>query len=318
MISGEKILITGVTGAVAAPLAERLAKDNEVWGLARFLEPADPARTGKEIRIGSLRSRSAIEALGIRTCAADLASGDLSQAPDDFTYVLHFAFARLPPGPDQFERAYRINAEGTGFVLQHCRKAKAALVVSSGTIYSPHEDRDHAYVENDPLGGAKAPWSPSSPASKVIQEAVARYCARAYDLPTTIVRLFMPYGTPGLGPSLDIEAMKRGDEIFLQNGPQPQTPIHFDDICEQLEAMLGSAGTPALTTNWTGDEVISSQQWCEMAGEMLGLAPKFKIAQIPGTHPGFIGDAARRRSITGPCRVRFGEGYERLVRTHHA
>ena len=38
MISGEKILITGVTGVVARPLAEFLAKNNEVWGVARFAE----------------------------------------------------------------------------------------------------------------------------------------------------------------------------------------------------------------------------------------------------------------------------------------
>ncbi|MSV81977.1 MAG: NAD(P)-dependent oxidoreductase, partial [Actinobacteria bacterium] len=31
-----KILITGVTGAVAAPLARSLAANNEVWGVARF------------------------------------------------------------------------------------------------------------------------------------------------------------------------------------------------------------------------------------------------------------------------------------------
>jgi nucleoside-diphosphate-sugar epimerase len=36
MISGEKILITGAAGLGPFPIARRLAKDNEVWGLARF------------------------------------------------------------------------------------------------------------------------------------------------------------------------------------------------------------------------------------------------------------------------------------------
>jgi nucleoside-diphosphate-sugar epimerase len=36
MLSGEKILITGVTGMVPLPIAEFLARDNEVWGIARF------------------------------------------------------------------------------------------------------------------------------------------------------------------------------------------------------------------------------------------------------------------------------------------
>jgi len=321
MIQDEKILVTGVTGAVAAPIAEFLAKDNEVWGLSRFLDPKDPAREGKELpRVGasSLKDRATIESLGIRTCAADLSTGDLSDLPDDFTYVLHFAFARIPPGPDQFERAFRTNADGTGFVLEHCREAKAALVVSSGTIYAPNPDPDHAYHETDPLGGAKAYWSPSSPASKLFQEAVAGFCARAFELPTTIVRLFMPYGMPSVSPSLNVEAMKRGEAIFMQNGPQPQTPIHVDDICEQLEPMLGAAGVPALTVNWTGDEIVSTRDWCEMAGRLLGIEPKFDIRQVPDAHGGFIGDADRRMGVTGPCRVKFAEGFERLVRTHHS
>ena len=33
---GAKILITGVTGQVATPIATALAVDNDVWGVARF------------------------------------------------------------------------------------------------------------------------------------------------------------------------------------------------------------------------------------------------------------------------------------------
>ena len=36
MISGEKILVTGVTDLVGLPIAGYLAGHNEVWGLARF------------------------------------------------------------------------------------------------------------------------------------------------------------------------------------------------------------------------------------------------------------------------------------------
>ena len=44
MITGEKILVTGVHGAVAFPLARALAADNEVWGAARFTDPATRAK----------------------------------------------------------------------------------------------------------------------------------------------------------------------------------------------------------------------------------------------------------------------------------
>ena len=85
MISGEKILVTGVHGAVAFPLAQSLAAENEVWGAARFTDPA---------------SRVKVEDAGIATCAVDVASGQLDDLPDDFTYVLHLAYFR--GGDDQF------------------------------------------------------------------------------------------------------------------------------------------------------------------------------------------------------------------------
>ena len=66
MISGEKILVTGVTGGVARPIAEYLARENEVWGAARFLPANDPVREGREIRITELTPREEIEAAGIK------------------------------------------------------------------------------------------------------------------------------------------------------------------------------------------------------------------------------------------------------------
>ena len=51
MLSGQKVLVTGVNGMVAFPLAAALAAENEVWGLARFSDPA---------------SRSRVEAAGIK------------------------------------------------------------------------------------------------------------------------------------------------------------------------------------------------------------------------------------------------------------
>ncbi len=318
MISGEKILVTGVTGGIARPIAEYLARNNEVWGAARFLRPDDPARQGREIRITELETREAIEAAGIKTVAVDLASGDLSALPDDFTYVIHGAFARVPNCPEQFELAFRANADGPGFLWQHCRNAKAALLISSGSIYAPNPDTWHRYTETDPLGGAKAHWSPASPASKVITEAMVGFCARNFNLPTTIGRLFMPWGDPRLGPSLDIEQMKRGEEIILVNGPQPQTLIHVDDICDQVEALLGSAGVSPLVTNWVGDDEVSSREWCEIAAARLGIEAKFNEMDVPGAHGGFLADPTRCRSITGPCKVRFADHYGALIDTYHS
>ena len=145
MLSGEKILITGPAGRIAFGLARSLVADNEVWGIARFSDPA---------------TREKVEALGVTTRTLDIADGEFGDLPTDFTYLLHLA---ADFSADDYDRALRVNAEGTGFVLEHCRTAKAALVMSTVTVYKPHPDPWHAFREDDPLGDAMAP--PSAPYS---------------------------------------------------------------------------------------------------------------------------------------------------------
>ncbi|WP_122443087.1 NAD-dependent epimerase/dehydratase family protein [Mycobacterium attenuatum] len=74
-----KILITGVTGQVAAPVARALATDNEVWGIARFTDAA---------------ARAGLEKAGVRCQSVNLAAGDFTAIPSDFDYVLNFAVAK--------------------------------------------------------------------------------------------------------------------------------------------------------------------------------------------------------------------------------
>src|SRR6476620_5294599 len=88
MLSGEKILITGVSGQIAGPLARFLAKENDVWGIARFR--AAEAGLIRQV-VDTTDPRQALEASGITTLPVDLASGDFAALPSDFTYVLHLA-----------------------------------------------------------------------------------------------------------------------------------------------------------------------------------------------------------------------------------
>jgi nucleoside-diphosphate-sugar epimerase len=309
MISDEKILITGITGIVARPLAEFLARDNEVWGLARFAEPAERSNEHHPTASG----REALEAAGVTTRRVDLGAADFSDLPTDFTYVLHLAWMRADLS--QLEAAIRTNVEGPGLLLQHCRAAKAALVMSGMGIYSANDDPWHAYTESDPIGRGSTAYAPTSPASKLGVEAVARFCARAFDLPIVIARLNTFMGTPSSFPGMHIRAVLDGQTMVAPTDPNPHSPIHTDDMCHQLEALLDAASTTALITNWCGDEVVTAQEWTQRAAEMSGKPGRIEVKPAPGSPAGTRADPTRRQSITGRCRTSFWDSFGQIYDT---
>ena len=164
MISGERILVTGVTGSVGRELALHLAEQNDVWGLARFAE--SDVRSAESYHAVAappptrqLSTREELEAAGITIRAVDLGSGEFDALPDDFTYVVHLAWLRADI--DHLDDALRANVEGAGLLLQHCRRAKAALVMSGMGVYSGNDDPWWAYSERDPVGRGATVYAPS-------------------------------------------------------------------------------------------------------------------------------------------------------------
>jgi nucleoside-diphosphate-sugar epimerase len=314
VIADQKILVTGVSGTVARPLALHLAGDNEVWGAARFADADARAREAFSDQTApgrrGLSTRQELEAAGVRTVAVDLGSGDLGDLPDDFTLVLHLAWMRA--GLAHLDAALRTNVEGAGLVLHHCRKARAALVMSGMGVYSPHDDPWHPYTESDPVGRASTAFAPTSPACKLGLEAVARFCGRAYGLPVTITRLNTFMGPPVSFPGMHIAAVLAGDEIVVPFDPSPHNPIHVDDMRWQLEPLLDAAGTAACITNWCGDDVTTAQEWARDAAAWSGRPARVRTQPVPGHPAGCLADPTRRASLTGPCRTRFADAFRTL------
>ena len=300
MISDEKILVTGPAGQIAFPLCRALARDNEVWGLARFSNTA---------------SRERVDAIGVTTRACDLGAGDFADLPEDFTVVLHLAAYQ---GPDlDFDHALRVNAEGTGLLLAHCRRARAALVMSTHSVYRPHPDVHHVFRETDPLGEVNAQHCPTYSMAKIGQEAVARTCARLFGLPVVIARMNASYGANGGLPAYHMDSVVAGRPVVTRWDPCLYSPIHEDDIVEQTGALLDAASVPALIVNWAGDEAVSVQQWCRYAGELAGTDAHVEVGEVPGTHRGSVADVTLRSSITGPCRVDWRTGLRRTFLARH-
>jgi nucleoside-diphosphate-sugar epimerase len=296
MLQGEKVLVTGPAGQIAFPMAADLAVHNEVWGIARFSEPG---------------SRERVESAGVTTRICDLASGDLADIPDDFTYLLHLATFRN--GGLDYDQAMRTNAEGTHLLLRHCRRVKAALVMSTMEVYKPQADPWHVYLESDPLGDSNSQFDPTYSISKIAQEGVARACARAMDIPVVIPRMNASYGPNGGLLAYHLDFIRASKPVTVRWDPACYSPIHQDDINDQVEGLLAAASVPATVVNWGGDEPATIQEWTAYLGELTGIEPRIERKDVPGSIRGIVASTTRRLGITGPCRVTWREGLARLV-----
>lgn len=300
MLEGKKLLVTGPTGSIAFPLCRELAKSNEVWGIGRMTDPAEFDR---------------VRRIGVKAVQLDLLEADFSPLPDDFDYLIHLAAYTRGMS---FDEALKISAEATGLLMTHCRKARAALVMSTCGVYRANPDPWHAYREDDPLGdpSCPVPHQPAYSISKNGQEAVARMCARQLGLPTIIARMNANYGIEIHGhPMLakHFDAIRAGRPITLRSDPQPYSPIHDRDIFDQLPALLDAASVPATIVNWGGDEAVATQEWCAWFGKALGIEPNYVMKPIPGSQPGVVADNAKRLSITGPCKVGWRDGADEII-----
>lgn len=298
-LRGHRILVTGPAGQIAFPLARALARDNEVWGIARFSDPS---------------SRARVEAAGIHTRTVDLADPQWRDLPEHFDYLLHLA-AIIPPGLD-FDATMRVNAEGTGNLMRRFRHAKACLVMSTCGVYLPASDPSRALLETDPLGGSHQPYSPTYCISKIAQEAVAKFAAQAYGLPTVIARMNAAYGDNGGLPAMLLDAILAGYPVpVLPGNPSVLSPIHEDDILAHVPGLLAAAAVPATITNWGGDEPVDLRDMAHYIASLVG-----REAQLPespdGIHHSWI-DPTRRISLAGPCRVPWREGVRRMVAMRH-
>lgn len=290
---GKKILVTGPTGQVADPVARKLARENEVWGIARFNAPD---------------KRRSLEEDGVHCHKVDLGEGDFGGLPDDFDYVLHFAVVKTPKV--DFELDLRANAESTGLLMSHCRRARAFLHCSSTAVYQP---KGHELIdETDELGDNHRVMMPTYSISKIAAEVVARFAAREFNLPTVIARLNVPYGDNGGWPFYHMLMMKSGIPVPVhRDAPSIYTPIHEDDILATIPGLLDAASVPARTLNWCGQEHVSIEEWCGYIGELVGVEPHFEPTEQ--TLESVRTDNARLRGLAGEARVHWKDGIRRMI-----
>jgi UDP-glucuronate 4-epimerase len=294
-LDGQKILVTGPTGQVAEPISRALARNNEVWGIARFSDGAARAR---------------LEAEGIRCVPLDLAAGDFSALPRDFDAVLNFAVLRT----GDFDHDLAANVEATGLLMSHCQNARAFLHCSSTAVYQPAGHQP--LRETDPLGDNHRVMFPTYSITKIAAEAIVRYGARQWNLPTTIARLNVPYGDNGGWPAFHLEMLLAGQPIPVHtDAPSLYNPIHEDDLIAQIPKLLEIASVPATIVNWAGRDQVSIEEWSAYLAEITGLEAQF--APSDQTLESVAIDTTRMHELVGETAVDWRDGFRRMVEARH-
>ena len=291
-MQNQKILITGVTGQVGFPFALHHAAHNEVWAIARF---------------GDSAKREVLEQAGATCRVVDLESGDYGDLPGDFDAVFHFAVARIDS--DDFDRELSANAEATGALMQHCQNSKAFFHCSTTGVY---EANGHEVLtEESPLGDNHRCMMTTYSIGKIAVEAVVRFCAKAYQLPTVICRLNTPYGDGGW-PFYHLKMMEHGVDIPVHSdGPSEYTPIHQDDINRQAPKMLAAASIPASIFNFSGQEYVSIEEWTAYIAELTGLKASLKPSDQ--ALMSVKTDNSKMQTVAGKSEVHWKDGIRAMV-----
>lgn len=296
-LDGATVVVTGVTGQVAEPVALALAGRCEVIGAARFRDEA---------------SRQRLEDGGVRCVPIDLERGDVDGLPEDADFVVNFAVSKT----NRWDVDLRANSGGLAYLMEHHRSAQAFLHCSTTGIYKPMGH--HVFSEGDPLGDNHGVWPflATYSITKIAAEATALWACDRFQLPTTIARLSVPYGDRGGWPALHLEMMIRGTDIPVHvDAPSTYHPIHEEDIVAMVPRLLRAATVPATIVNWGGSQAVSIEEWCDFLGQLTGLVPSF--APTGQTIDSVEVDLTLMHELIGPTSVDWRDGLRRMVEVRH-
>lgn len=291
----KKILITGASGTVGRPVAEALARENEVWCLGRF---------------GDEAVRAALEGQGIQVFRWDLGTSGLEGLPGGFTHVFHSAVIK-----NDEDQATHIDkhAFATAQLMHHCRDGEAFIFVSASSVYRRQElGRRH---REDDLLGDNTPVIETYAMHKNGAEAVVRALARLYGLRSTIARLSVTFGPQGYGglPSAFYKLMSEGKPVPARASPDENwcNPMYSDDYIRQVPLLWDVAAVPATVLNWGGDEAVTQRQIAEYVAQITGAPLRFELDERHRMSAAF--DNTRRRALIGDCQVDWREGVRRTL-----
>lgn len=298
-LSGRRILVTGASGLVAFPVAAKLAEANKVYAVARWSNP---------------EQKRMMEKAGAQAINFDLAEKDLTELPAAIDIVINYAV--LPP---THQDAFEVNAGATGRLARRYRDCEAFVHGSTGSLYQYQGERP--LREDDPYGlhSAAEPYA----ASKIAAEFLIKHLSEDYRMPATIVRIFSFFGPRGGGVTQRIDQVARSEPVSVYPGVRNvHTPLFEDDYVEKTIAATGIAKVGAEIVNVGGTEAVTTQEYCRIAGELLGKEPIF--VENSKAWP-IWADTTKMVGLLGPNKVSMREAVrrtlesreQRLASAHH-
>ena len=287
-MKGKNVLVTGASGLVAFPVAAQLAKDNKVYALARWSDPAQ---------------KRLMEQAGAQAVTFDLANPDLVALPADVDVVINYAV--LPPNFRNM--AYDVNTGATGRLARKYRDIEAFVHGSTGSLYEYQGERP--LTEDDPYGLHSA--GENYAASKIGAEYLIKHLSEDYQLPVTIVRIFSFYGPRGGGVTQRVDQVAAGKPVSVYPGVRNvHTPLYEDDYVEKTIA--GRRHRQGRRRDGQRRRVGSctTQEYCIMAGEICGKEPIF--VENGKSWP-IWADITKMEKLLGPSKVSVREGVRRVL-----
>jgi UDP-glucuronate 4-epimerase len=287
-MKGKRVLVTGASGLVALPVAVELAKDNEVFAVARYSDPSQ---------------KKLIEDAGAQAVAFDMANEDLSALPKSVDVVINYAV--LPPNYGNL--AFEVNTAATGRLARHYRDCEAFVHGSTGSLYEYQGERPLREDDDYGLHSAGERYA----ASKIGAEYLMKHLSVDYELPVTIVRIFSFYGPRGGGVTQRIDQVAQGLPVSVYPGVRNvHTPLYEDDYVEKTIDAAGIAKVGCEIVNVGGSEAITTQEYCMIAGEIVGKEPIF--VENGQSWP-IWADTTKMERLLGPSKVSVREGIRRTL-----
>jgi UDP-glucuronate 4-epimerase len=287
-MKGKRVLVTGASGLVALPVAVELAKNNEVFAVARYSDPSQ---------------KKLIEDAGAQAVAFDMANEDLSALPKSVDVVINYAV--LPPNYGNL--AFEVNTAATGRLARHYRDCEAFVHGSTGSLYEYQGERPLREDDDYGLHSAGERYA----ASKIGAEYLMKHLSVDYELPVTIVRIFSFYGPRGGGVTQRIDQVAQGLPVSVYPGVRNvHTPLYEDDYVEKTIDAAGIAKVGCEIVNVGGSEAITTQEYCMIAGEIVGKEPIF--VENGQSWP-IWADTTKMERLLGPSKVSVREGIRRTL-----